>query len=192
VSAVPSSAEITGLLRRWSRGDREALEQLLPVVYQELRRMAGRHLRRERAGHTLEPTALVHEVYLRLIDQREASWQNRAQFYGVAAQLMRRILVDHARARQADKRGGTATVLSLDEIGEPPGPRAVADVLAIDDALDRLARRDADQARIVELRFFAGLTVEEVARLLERSERTIKREWRMARAWLFRDLTQTE
>lgn len=187
---VRSPSEVTRLLRRWSDGDRQALEQLLPLVYVELRRMARRHLRRERQGHTLAPTALVHEVYLRLVDQREASWQNRAQFFGVAARLMRRILVDHARAGRAEKRGGTATVLSLDQIGEVAEPSATADILAINEALDRLAARDADQAHIVELRFFAGLTVEEVAHVLNRSERTVKREWRMARAWLFRELRE--
>lgn len=150
--------------------------------------MAARHLHRERDGHTLEPTALVHEVFLRLVNQREATWQNRAQFFGVAAQLMRRILVDYARARQAEKRGGSATFLSLERAGEVAGPQAVADVLAVDEALERLAAHDPDQSRIVELRFFAGLTVEEVAHLLQRSERTVKREWRLARAWLFREL----
>lgn len=154
--------------------------------------MAARHLRRERDGHTLEPTALVHEVYLRLVDQREATWHNRAQFFGVAAQLMRRILVDHARARQAEKRGGGKTLISLERAGDLAGPQAVAEVLAIDEALERLAARDPDQARIVELRFFAGLTVEEVAHLLQRSERTIKREWRLARAWLYRELRLRE
>jgi RNA polymerase sigma factor (TIGR02999 family) len=185
---VKTSNDVTRLLLRWSQGDRSALEQLLPLVYAELRRMAARHLRRERNGHTLEPTALVHEVFLRLVDQREASWHNRAQFFGVAAQLMRRILVDYARARQAEKRGGSATLLSLEQAGEVAGPQAVADVLAVDEALERLAAHDPDQSRIVELRFFAGLTVDEVAHLLQRSERTVKREWRLARAWLFREL----
>lgn len=187
-----SSADITLLLRRWSAGDAEALQQLLPLVYGELRRIASNQLRHERDDHTLAPTALVHELYLRLVDQRHASWQNRAHFFGLAAQLMRRILVDYARARRAEKRGGTITQVSLedalaDEAGMPT-QSPVADVLAIDEALERLAAIDEDQARIVELRFFAGLTVEETAHVLQRSPRTVKREWRLARAWLYREL----
>lgn len=185
---MKTSNDVTRLLLRWSQGDRSALDQLLPLVYAELRGMAARHLRRERDGHTLEPTALVHEVFLRLVDQQEANWHNRAQFLGVAAQLMRRILVDYARARHAAKRGGAMTLVSLEQAGEVAEPQAVADVLAVDEALERLAAHDPDQSRIVELRFFAGLTVEEVAHLLQRSERTVKREWRLARAWLFREL----
>lgn len=181
--------DLTALLVKWSAGDREALEALLPLVYEELRRIASRQLRAERPEHTLAPTALVHELYLRLVDQRRANWENRAQFFGVAAQLMRRILVDHARARRAGKRGGLATLMSLDGV-EAAGDdgAAIADVIAIDEALDRLALQDPDQARIVELRFFAGLNVEEVAHLVGRSARTVKREWRLARAWLFREL----
>jgi RNA polymerase sigma factor (TIGR02999 family) len=183
------SAEVTALLLKWSEGDRQSLNALLPLVYAELRRIAFRQLRGERRQHTLAPTALVHELYLRLVDQRRASWQNRAQFFGVAAQLMRRILVDHARARQAGKRGGSTPLLSLDGAGEvPAAATAVWEVLAVDEALERLAARDADQARIVELRFFAGLTVEEVAHALDRSPRTVKREWRLARAWMYRAL----
>jgi RNA polymerase sigma factor (TIGR02999 family) len=182
------SADVTRQLVRWSRGEQDALEELLPLVYGELRRIAGRQLRGERREHTLAPTALVHEVYLRLVDQRRANWQNRAQFFAVAAQLMRRILVDHARARRAHKRGGSATFVPLEEAREPATPAAVVDVLAIDTALTRLAALDADQARLVEMRFFAGLSVEEIAHVLGRSERTIKREWRLARAWLYRAL----
>lgn len=182
------SAEITGLLRRWSEGDAEALPRLLPLVYDECRRIAVRQLRRERPGHTLSPTALVHELYLRLVDQRRADWRNRAQFYGVAARLMRRILVDHARARRARKRDASQLRISLD--GERCDAEAsrIADVLAIDEALTRLAERDPGQERIVELRFFAGLTVEETALVLGRSPRTIKREWQLAKAWLYREL----
>jgi len=187
VNAEPS-ADVTQLLARWSRGEHDALEELLPLVYGELRRIAGRQMRGERREHTLAPTALVHEVYLRLVDQRRANWQNRAHFFGVAAQLMRRILVDYARARGAAKRGGSATFVPLQQAGDRGRSAAVVDVLAIDTALTRLADLDADQARLVELRFFAGLTVEEVALLLGRSERTIKREWRLARAWLYREL----
>lgn len=192
---MPSStSDVTRLLLRWSEGDASALDRLLPVIYGELRRIASSQLRRERPDHTLAPTALVHELYLRLVDQRRATWQHRAHFFGVAAQLMRRILVDHARERQAAKRGGSATRLSLEyalEESEPAGAAHGSDaleVLSVDDALDRLARLDADQARIVELRFFAGLTVEETAHVLNRSPRTIKREWRLARAWLYREL----
>jgi RNA polymerase sigma factor (TIGR02999 family) len=192
---VPSStSDVTRLLLRWSEGDASALDRLLPVIYAELRRIASSQLRRERPDHTLAPTALVHELYLRLVDQRRATWQHRAQFFGVAAQLMRRILVDHARERQATKRGGSATRVSLEyaqaeseAAGGPHGSDAL-EVLAVDEALNRLGRLDADQARIVELRFFAGLTVEETAHVLNRSPRTIKREWRLARAWLYREL----
>jgi RNA polymerase sigma factor (TIGR02999 family) len=186
-SGAPS-ADVTRLLARWSRGEQEALDELLPLVYGELRRMAGRQLRAERQEHTLTPTALVHEVYLRLVDQRRADWQNRTQFFAIAARLMRRVLVDHARARLAGKRGGSAVFVPLEQAGDPPAASTVADVLAVDESLARLAALDADQARLVELRFFGGLTVEEIAPLLGRSERTVKREWRLARAWLFHDL----
>jgi RNA polymerase sigma factor (TIGR02999 family) len=170
------------------------LDRLLPTIHTELRRIAARQLGGERPDHTLAPTALVNELYLKLVDQRRASWDNRAHFFGVAAQLMRRILVDHARARQADKRGGSLTHLSLDDLADdPPAPStdgdgAAADVLAIDQALERLTLLDPDQARMIELRFFAGLTVEETAHVLQRSPRTVKREWRLARAWLYREL----
>jgi RNA polymerase sigma-70 factor, ECF subfamily len=180
--------EVTALLIRWSMGEADALDRLLPLVYAECRRIAARKLESERDGHTLDPTALVHEMYLRLVDQRGAKWQNRAQFFGIAARLMRRVLVDHARARHARKRGGTAVLVSLDAAAEAPAESASADVLAIDEALGRLARLDPDQVRIVELRFFAGLTVEETAHVLGRSARTVKREWQLARAWLLREL----
>lgn len=188
-----SSADVTRWLLRWSEGDAEALERLLPLVYGELRRIAANQMRRERADHTLGPTALVHELYVRLVDQRRTSWQNRAHFFGLAAHLMRRILVDHARAQQAEKRGGLVTRVSLDvALGDgrlqPEAPGVAADVLAIDEALERLAAIDADQARLVELRFFAGLSTEETAHVLHRSPRTVKREWRLARAWLYREL----
>ena len=185
---MAAAPDVTRLLMQWSAGDREALAGLLPLVYSELKRIALRQLQDEHREHTLAPTALVHELYIRLVDQRRARWQNRAHFFGVAAHLMRRILVDHARARRAGKRGGSATFISLDSAEPPADSAAVADVLAIDQALDRLAVRDPDQAHIVELRFFAGLTVEEVAHVLGRSPRTVKREWRLARAWLYRDL----
>ena len=186
--AAETSADLTRLLVRWSEGEAEALEALLPLVYDQLRRIAARELRRERSGHTLAPTALVHELYLRLIDQRRATWQNRAHFFALSAQLMRRVLVDHARTRDAEKRGGSATHITLSDVaaaGEQPG---IVDVLAVDDALQRLAQHDPEQVRIVELRFFAGLSVEETAHVLQRSPRTIKREWRLAKAWLHREL----
>lgn len=188
--ASRSSQGVTELLERWSQGDQEALEQLMPLVYDELHRLAGAYLRRERRDHTLQPTALVNEAYLRLIDQRNARWHNRAQFFGVAAQLMRRILVDHARARHAEKRGGSQEDLSLSIVrhfGEKPD----LDVLALHDVLHRLAEIDPEQSRIVELRFFGGLTIAETAEVLHSSHATVEREWRMARAWLRRELTRS-
>lgn len=183
-----SSTDVTGLLLRWSHGDSEALQHLLPLVYDECRRIAGRQLRRERREHTLSPTALVHELYLRLVDQRRATWKNRVQFFGIAAKLMRRILVDYARGRHAKKRDASRMLVSFDAALDPAAESRIADVLAVDEALDRLGDRDPDQQRIVELRFFAGLTVEETALVLGRSPRTVKREWQLAKAWLFREL----
>ena len=174
---------VTGLLVDWSRGDRSALEKLVPIVYNELRRLARREISRERVDHTLQPTALVNELYLRLVEQRRASWKDRAHFLAVAAQMMRRILVDHARAQVAAKRGGSSPRLSLDEALDIDTKPAF-EVLAVDEALTRLAEMDPEQARVVELRFFSGLTVEETAHVLGRSPRTIKREWRLAKAWL--------
>ncbi|MEO8910168.1 MAG: sigma-70 family RNA polymerase sigma factor [Gemmatimonadaceae bacterium] len=187
---VPSSSDVTGLLLEWSRGNPEALERLMPVIYNECRRIAAAQLRREHRDHTLDPTGLVHELYLRLVNQRRATWANRAQFFGIAAQLMRRVLVDYARARHADKRGGSATFVSLAAAADTPDDSRIADVLAVDEALERLAAFDPEQVRIIELRFFAGLTVEETARLVGRSPRTVKREWRLAKAWLYRELHQ--
>ena len=185
---VISSSDVTGLLIQWSRGDPEALERLMPLIYAECRRIAAKQLQHERRDHTLDPTALVHELYLRLVDQRRATWENRAQFFGIAAQLMRRILVDYARARQTAKRGGSALLVSLDAAAETPNDTRAEDVLAIDDALERLTAVDAEQVRIIELRFFAGLTVEETAHVVGRSPRTVKREWQLAKAWLHREL----
>lgn len=184
--------DITGLLLAWNAGDPEALNRLLPAVYQELSRLARRELLRERAGHTLEPAALIHELYLDLVDQRRAHWENRAHFFGVAARLMRRILVDHARARHALKRGGggvgAVQIEAVDDVaGKAPGPGQV-DLVGLDQALERLSACSPEQGRIVEMRFFGGLTVEETAHVLGRSPRTVKREWRLARAWLFREL----
>ena len=178
---------VTRLLERWGGGDREALDALMPLVEGELRRLARAYLRRERAGHTLQPTALVNEAYLRLIDQRDARWQNRAQFFGVAAQLMRRILVDHARARDAAKRGGPQYAVSLSE-ADRVSARPEVDLIAVNDALEELARLDPQQARVVELKFFGGLTIEEAAEAMRVSHATVEREWKMARAWLRRRL----
>ena len=178
---------VTLLLERWGAGDEGALEELLPLVHDELRRLAGAYLRRERQGHTLQPTALVNEAYLKLVDQRGARWQNRAQFFGVAAQLMRRILVDHARARKAEKRGGSRFAVTLGQAdGAADSPQT--DLLAVHEALDRLARLDPQQARVVELRFFGGLSIEEAAEVLGVGHATVEREWKMARAWLRREL----
>jgi RNA polymerase sigma factor (TIGR02999 family) len=182
--------DITQLLVNWSNGDRQALEQLTPLVYGELRRLASRYLRRERPGHTLQSTALVHEAYLRLIDQRYVRWQNRAHFFGIAAQLIRRILVDHARAHQAQKRGADAPVLSLDEAVAAPEKRDL-NLVALDDALNDLARIDPQQGRIVELRFFTGLSIEETAEVLGISPATVKRDWVVAKAWLHRELSRS-
>ena len=189
--ATRSPQGITQLLERWSQGDEEALDQLMPLVYGELHRLAGAYLRRERREHTLQPTALVNEAYLKLVRQRNIRWQNRAQFFGVAAQLMRRILVDHARANCATKRGGDRVNVSLENIGAF-GDQPDADVLALHDVLTRLAEIDPDQSRIVELRFFGGLTIEEAAEVMHVSHSTVEREWKIAKAWLKRELTRSE
>jgi RNA polymerase sigma factor (TIGR02999 family) len=183
----PSPGNVTQLLLAWSDGDRAALEDLVPAVYGELRRIAGRYLRRERLDHTLQPTALVHEAYLKLIDQERARWQNRAQFFGVAAQLMRRILVDHARERAAAKRGGGVSPVTLvDAAGASPA-RGI-DVLALDEALTRLTALYPEQGRLVELRYFGGLTIEETGEAMGLSPATVKRQWAVARAWLLANL----
>ena len=188
-SPASSRSAVTEVLAQWSRGDRAALDRLAPLIYPELRRMAAQQMRREPSNHTLQPTALVHEVFLHLVDQRRATWENRAQFFAVAAQVMRRILVDHARSRAALKRGGAVTKLTLEAEGDEAAIDPVAaEVVAVDEALGRLAAHDPDQARIVELRFFGGLSIDETAHVMERSARTIKREWRVAKAWLFREL----
>src|SRR5690348_8615511 len=183
-----SSDDITGLLLQWSRGDADALDRLMPVIYEECRRIAAQQIRRDDRDHTLDPTAVVHELYLRLIDQRRATWQNRAHFFAIAAQIMRRILVDYARQRGAQKRGGSALLVSLDAAGDTPNVSRAENVVAIDDALERLAAIDADQVRIIELRFFAGLTVDDTALVVGRSPRTVKREWQLEKAWLHREL----
>ena len=178
-------------MTRWlvaaSAGDVQALEALLPLVYDELHRQAVRFFHRERAGHTLQPTALVNEVYLRLINQRDANWQNRAQFFGIAAEMMRRILVSHARSRQAQKRGGAAQRLTLDE-NVAAAPERDLNLLALDEALTRLEQLDPEKSRMVELRFFSGLSVHETAEVMGVSPRTIDRQWQTAKAWLYREI----
>jgi RNA polymerase sigma factor (TIGR02999 family) len=183
-----SPQAVTQLLVDWGNGDRQALEKLTPLVYQELKRLATRHLRRERREHTLQSTALVHEAWLRLIDQNHVHWQNRAQFFGIAAEMIRRILIDHARNRQAAKRGNGAIKLSLDEALGAPDCRDF-DLVALDDALKDLAKLDPKQGQLVELRFFAGLSIEESAEVLGVSPATVKREWAVAKAWLYRELS---
>ena len=177
-------AAVTQLLIAWGHGDQRALDQMLPLVYEELRRLAGHYLRREPTGHTLQPTALVHEAYLRLIDQRRADWTNRAQFLGLAASMMRRILVNHARDRVAAKRGGDAERVSLSLVEAPSG-RPDVELIALEDALKRLASLDPRKSRVVELKFFGGLTTEEIAEVLQVSGATVEREWSFARAWLY-------
>jgi RNA polymerase sigma-70 factor, ECF subfamily len=185
--SAPLPNEITERLIAWGAGDRAALDQLLPIVYQELRRMAGNYLRRENPGHTLQPTALVHEAWLRLIDQTRVDWRNRAQFFGVAARMMRRILVDHAKAKHREKRGGDMIKLSLDDLINLSQERT-ADILALNDALDELTRIDERKSRVVELRFFGGFGVEEIAQILEVSPETVTRDWKMAKAWLYQQI----
>jgi RNA polymerase sigma factor (TIGR02999 family) len=180
---------VTQLLIGWSKGDKEALDTLVPLVYDELRRQASRYLRRERVGHTLQTTALIHEAYLRLIDQKNVHWQNRAHFFGIAAQLMRRILVDHARTKKRAKRGGSNIRVSFDEANVMVQGQDL-DIVALDEALERLTEIDEQQSRIVELRFFSGLTVEETAEVLGISPATVKRDWSMAKAWLHREISR--
>lgn len=194
---MEDAGEVTRLLQRWSDGDDGALGRMLPMVYDELRRMARRHLQRERDGHTLQGTSLVHEVYLRLAEKGPVEWESRAHFFGWASTLMRHILIDHARSRHAAKRGGGAELVSLDalqeergEAAEPaaPEPDDLPDLIAIDQALRRLERLDPQQGRVVELRYFCGLSVAETAEALGISPATVKREWITARAWLLREL----
>ena len=187
--SAPVQQEVTQLLIRLTDGDRAVLDELLPLIYGELRRVAAGYLRRESPGHTLQPTALVHEAYLRMVDQTQVRWQNRAHFLGVAAQMMRRILVDHARSRQADKRGGALPKLSLDENIDVSDERS-SELVALDEALRKLAEIDPEKSRLVELRFFGGLSVEETAEVLGVSAPTVKRHWRLAKAWLYGQVQQ--
>lgn len=185
---IAESGEISALLRAWTGGDKAALDRLTPIVYNELRRIARRHLRSERAGHTLETTALVNEAYLRLVDCERMRWQDRAHFFAVSAQVMRRILVDHARRRNL-KRGGAAPRISLEEAARV-SPRPDADLVALDDAMQAFERLDPRKARVVELRFFGGLSVEEMAEVLQVSNVTVMRDWNSAKAWLRREITR--
>jgi RNA polymerase sigma factor (TIGR02999 family) len=182
---METSGDVTRLLQDWSGGRREALDKLLPLVYKELHRLAHSYLTRERHDHTLQTTALVHEAYLKLVDQHSVNWQNRAQFFGLSAQAMRRILIDSARRQTSIKRGSGGTKISLDEAANISGETANESLLALDMALQELEEVDAEQSKIVELRYFGGLTIEETAEVLKSSPATVKREWTMARAWLY-------
>jgi RNA polymerase sigma-70 factor (ECF subfamily) len=179
--------QVTQLLRQWQEGSAEALEALMPLVYKELKRLATSYLRRERPDHTLQSAALVNEAYLRLIDQNQTRWQNKAHFYGIAAQMMRRILADHARGHNAAKRGGGMPELELDKAVAQTEARNV-DLIGLEEALQKLEKLDPQQGRIVELRFFSGLSIEDTANILAISPATVKRDWAAARAWLFREM----
>ncbi len=185
----PPAHDVTQLLIAWSDGDKSALDKLMPLVYEELRRLAHHYMSRERAGHTLQTTALINDAYLRLVNRKSVHWQNRAHFFAICAQLMRTILVDHARARGYKKRGGGARPVELDEAMVVSQERA-AEVVALDEALTELEALDPKQGRIVELRFFGGLSIEETAKVLHLSPATIKREWSTAKAWLYRELNR--
>jgi RNA polymerase sigma-70 factor (ECF subfamily) len=185
----PAPADVTSLLNKLSAGDQEAAAQLIPLVYEELRHLAARRLRQERPGHTLQATALVHEVYVKLSGQRDAKWQNRAQFFGVASQVMRRILVDYARGQQRIRRGGKQQKVSLDDV-VLVSPDRTEEVLGVHESLSRLEKLDARQARVVELRYFGGLTFEEIAAVVGLSTKTVMRELNVAKAWLYGDLKE--
>lgn len=185
--STPPAGPVTGLLLQWRGGDADALARLLPLVYDELRQIAARHVRQERSDLTLQPTAVVHEAFLKLVDLPRLQWQDRAHFLAVASRLMRQVLIDHARARLTAKRGGGDTVLAIEDGAGAIEPRRV-DLLALDDALARLATLDAQQERLVELRYFGGLTIAETAEVLGCSPATVKRDWDTARTWLFREL----
>jgi len=185
-----SGANVTELLRNWGEGDVQAMDKLLPLVYNDLRRRAALYLRRERSNHTLQATALVNEAYLRMVDQRKVVWRDRGHFLAVAAQAMRRILVDHARSRNSRKRGGPVEDLPLEDVMLAASGEDEVDVIALDEALSRLAAVDARQERLVELRYFVGLSLEEAADVLDISRATATREWTLAKAWLFRELTR--
>jgi RNA polymerase sigma factor (TIGR02999 family) len=188
-SMSDTKGEVTQLLLAWSAGDRAALGRLMPLVFEELRRMARRYFDGEDPRHTLQPTALVHEVYLRLVDRRQVTWRNQAHFFGFAAQLMRLILVDHARGRQTGKRGGGQRPISIEAFVDLPERRDL-EVLLVDEALTALARKDERQARVVEMKVFGGLEIQEIAEILDISPTTVKREWATAKLWLFRELSK--
>jgi RNA polymerase sigma-70 factor (ECF subfamily) len=183
----PAGEDVTALLGQLAKGNDAAASKLIPIVYDELRRLAGAYMRRERRDHTLQPTALVHEAYLKLTEQRVVEWQGRAHFFGIAAQMMRRILIDHARGHMRDKRGGGVIPVPLDE-ALVFAPEQSSELVKLDASLERLAKLDPRQSRIVELRFFGGLTVEQTADMLGTSAKTVKREWSMAKAWLHGDM----
>ena len=187
----PSANQVTQLLQLWSGGDERAIDQLIPLVYDELHRMARRYMSAEKPGHTLQATALVNEAYVRLVDGAQASFQNRAHFFAVCAQVMRRILVDWARGRQAQKRGSDQTVLELDEAIAVPAQTGT-DLVAIDDALKTLAQQDPRKSQVVELRFFGGLTIPETAAVLKVSDETVNRDWKLAKSWLRRELSREQ
>ena len=182
-----AASEVTQILNDWRAGNAAAADKLMPLVYDELRRLARNYLRKERVDHTLQPTALVHEAYVRLVDDSKASWENRAHFYGIAAKLMRRILVDHARARNAAKRGGLLQKISLDEARDLP-PAASNDLVALDGALEDLAKTYPRKSEVVELKFFGGLEANEIAEVLQVSPKTVLRDWQFAKLWLCREL----
>jgi RNA polymerase sigma factor (TIGR02999 family) len=188
--SLEKSKEITQMLREWSNGNRGGFEALLPLVYAELRRQASHYLRRERAGHTLQTTALIHEAYLKLVDQRAVNWQNRAHFFGITAQMMRRILVDYAKARHREKRGGIGENLPLEQAALVVSGENSIDLVALDEALTRLSEFDERHARIVELRYFGGLSIEETAEALGISPATVKSDWKSAKAWLYQEITK--
>jgi RNA polymerase sigma factor (TIGR02999 family) len=188
---LPPSPDITQLLLAWSNGDQTALNQLMPLVYQELHRLARHYMRREQVGHTLQTTAVIHEAYLRLVDQRKVRWQNRSHFYAICAQAMRRILVDHAKGQRRAKRGGGAAQVSLEEVANLAQDRAT-DLVAVDELLQQLQVFDSRKSQVVELRFFGGLSVDETAEVLKIAPITVMREWKLAKAWLYRELNRKE
>ena len=189
--SVEPQHDVTRILHDWSGGDAQAPSRLMPLVYDELRRLARTFLARERGDHTLQPTALVNEAYLRMVDQTRVNWQNRAHFYGIASSMMRRVLIDHARAHATAKRGGAALRLSIDDLQIPAEQRA-AGLLALDEALEALARMDERKSKVVEMRFFGGLSDEEIAEVLQVTTRTVQRDWQKARLWLYRELSQAD
>ena len=188
---TPSSFEVTQLLADWSRGDQTALDKLLPLVHEELRRLAHNYMRRENPGHTLQTTALVNEAYVRLVDQKEVHWQNRAHFFAVAAQVMRHILIDHARAHNRAKRGGKAERVPFEE-ATAMSPERASELLALDEALSELEKVDPRRSKVVELRYFGGLSIEETAEVLKVNPTTVSRDWRWAKAWLYKAVTSSD